>query len=161
VAGAVQGKIRDLPRFDELRQRPDLARFLPQDELANLLGHKDLAKVSGRELLERHPELVKAIGKNVEKEISKLPSLEDKWGMIGLLGVNRKLEAVDDRIRSPFFPYGLSGIMVAAAAVFFAGDLFAVVLRRLGRDHRHGTLPSDRPRRGGRLGVPPAVVAGG
>src|SRR5205823_13756137 len=38
----------------------------------------------------------------------------------GLLGLNRKIESLDEKVRSPFLPYGLSGIMVAAAAVFFA-----------------------------------------
>ena len=55
-----------------------------------------------------------------DAEIKKLMSQNEKWGAIGLLGLNRPLEAVDAKVRSPFLPYGLSGIMVAAAAVFFA-----------------------------------------
>src|SRR5262249_42144367 len=54
------------------------------------------------------------------EEIKDLPSEEAKWGMIALLGVHRRLENVDDRVRSPFLPYGLSGILAAAAVVFFA-----------------------------------------
>src|SRR5439155_16974458 len=33
---------------------------------------------------------------------------------------NRALAGVDDAVRSPFLPYGLSGMMVGAALVFFA-----------------------------------------
>src|SRR5947209_4203332 len=49
-----------------------------------------------------------------------MPSEESKWGMIALLGLHRRLENADDRVRSPFLPYGISGILAAAAAVFFA-----------------------------------------
>lgn len=44
----------------------------------------------------------------------------EKWGMLGKLGVNKRLVAIDDRWRSPFAPYGLSGIMLGASIVFFA-----------------------------------------
>jgi APA family basic amino acid/polyamine antiporter len=42
------------------------------------------------------------------------------WGLLGTLGVNEALAGVDDAVRSPFLPYGLSGMMVGAALVFFA-----------------------------------------
>jgi APA family basic amino acid/polyamine antiporter len=42
------------------------------------------------------------------------------WGILGTLGLNRWLLPIDDATRSPFMPYGLSGIMVGAAIVFFA-----------------------------------------
>jgi amino acid transporter len=120
VSADVAGAIAALPRAEDLRQRPDLARFMPQDQLARLLQQPDQAALAGRAFLERHAPLRDAIDERVKAEIGKLPSLEEKWGMIGLFGLNHKIEAVDDRVRSPFFPYGLSGIMVAAAAVFFA-----------------------------------------
>lgn len=44
----------------------------------------------------------------------------EKWGILGLLGLNRWLVPIDDNTRSPFAPYGLSGIMLGAAIVFFA-----------------------------------------
>jgi amino acid transporter len=44
--------------------------------------------------------------------------LKDKWGLLGLLGVNKALEPVDHK--SNFYPFGLSGMMVGAALVFFA-----------------------------------------
>jgi APA family basic amino acid/polyamine antiporter len=111
VARAVKDEIARLPHASDLAERPDLARFLPQE---------DFGAVTGRQLLEQRPDVSETIDKKVRSEIGKLPSLEDKWGMIGLFGLNRKIEAIDDQVRSPFLPYGLSGIMVAAAAVFFA-----------------------------------------
>ena len=44
--------------------------------------------------------------------------VKGKWGLLGLLGVNKVLEGADHK--SNFFPYGLSGMMVGAALVFFA-----------------------------------------
>jgi APA family basic amino acid/polyamine antiporter len=44
----------------------------------------------------------------------------EKWGILAFLGVNRGLERIDDSVRSPFAPYGLSGIMLGAAIIFFA-----------------------------------------
>jgi len=41
-----------------------------------------------------------------------------KWGLLGLLGVNKVLENIDHR--SNYFAYGLSGMMVGASLVFFA-----------------------------------------
>jgi amino acid transporter len=42
------------------------------------------------------------------------------WGILGMMGLNRWLMPIDDAMRSPFAPYGLSGIMIGAAIVFFA-----------------------------------------
>jgi amino acid transporter len=42
------------------------------------------------------------------------------WGLLGMIGLNRWLLPIDDAVRSPFAPYGLSGIMLGAAIVFFA-----------------------------------------
>ena len=43
-----------------------------------------------------------------------------KWGLIGHFGINEWLAKIDDATRSPFMPYGLSGVMLGAAIVFFA-----------------------------------------
>jgi APA family basic amino acid/polyamine antiporter len=111
MARVVTDQISKLPSVNLLADRPDLARFLPQ---------RDFGQTSGKELLEYNPGLSDEIAQRVKKEIAKLPSLDGKWGLIGLIGLNHKIEALDDKVRSPFLPYGLSGIMVAAAAVFFA-----------------------------------------
>ncbi len=42
------------------------------------------------------------------------------WGILGALGLNHWLLPIDDATRSPFMPYGLSGVMLGAAIVFFA-----------------------------------------
>jgi APA family basic amino acid/polyamine antiporter len=42
------------------------------------------------------------------------------WGLLGVIGLNRWLVPIDDAVRSPFMPYGISGIMLGAAIVFFA-----------------------------------------
>jgi amino acid transporter len=42
------------------------------------------------------------------------------WGLLGTLGLNRWLIPIDDAFRSPFAPYGLSGLMLGASIVFFA-----------------------------------------
>jgi APA family basic amino acid/polyamine antiporter len=44
----------------------------------------------------------------------------DKWGLLGLLGINNWLLPVDEATRTSFSPYGFSGIMLGAAIVFFA-----------------------------------------
>jgi amino acid transporter len=46
--------------------------------------------------------------------------VKEKWGLLGLLGLDQWLTSIDDSVRSPFAPYGLSGIMLGAAIVFFA-----------------------------------------
>jgi amino acid transporter len=43
-----------------------------------------------------------------------------KWGILGLIGVNKLLEKIDDYVRSPFAPYGMGGIIFGASIVFFA-----------------------------------------
>jgi APA family basic amino acid/polyamine antiporter len=112
LAGWAQEEIKKTPNVELLQdEHPGLARFLPA---------KNFGPVSGEELFKQWPEIAEEITKNVKTEISKLPSQEEKWGMIGLVGLNRPLESLDDKVRSPFMPFGISGIMVAAAAVFFA-----------------------------------------
>src|SRR5213078_2312114 len=43
-----------------------------------------------------------------------------KWGLLGALGLNEKLKGIDNSTRSNYLPYGLSGVMLGAALVFFA-----------------------------------------
>jgi amino acid transporter len=54
------------------------------------------------------------------EEAKALKSDSTKWGVMSLLGLDRSIQRVDTQTRNPFMPYGVSGILVAAAAVFFA-----------------------------------------
>jgi APA family basic amino acid/polyamine antiporter len=63
-------------------------------------------------------EIVESILVKVRKEAP--DKVAEKWGMLGWLGLNRWLVPIDDATRSPFTPYGLSGIIFGAALVFFA-----------------------------------------
>jgi APA family basic amino acid/polyamine antiporter len=103
-------RIITVPEF--LQRRPDIARLIPPE--------KHRAFTDGEHLLREHPEIEKMVGEDEAKTIRKLKSDVDKWGMISVLGLNRWLEPLDDRTRSPFMPFGITGILVAAAAVFFA-----------------------------------------
>jgi APA family basic amino acid/polyamine antiporter len=58
--------------------------------------------------------LMPQVNRAAEKQVTK------SWGILGLLGLNRWLVPADDATRGPFNPYGLSGIMLGAAIVFFA-----------------------------------------
>jgi amino acid transporter len=44
----------------------------------------------------------------------------DKWGLLGEFHIDQSLQQIDAATRSNFTPYGLSGVMLGAALVFFA-----------------------------------------
>jgi basic amino acid/polyamine antiporter, APA family len=58
--------------------------------------------------------LLPEVRKTAEANVTK------SWGILALFGVDRWLTPIDDATRGPFMPYGLSGIMLGAAIVFFA-----------------------------------------
>jgi APA family basic amino acid/polyamine antiporter len=99
-----------VPEF--LQRRPDIARLVPPE--------KHRAFTDGKHLLSEHPEIEKMVSPEELTDIKNLKSDVDKWGMISVLGLNHWLEPLDDRTRSPFMPFGITGILVASAAVFFA-----------------------------------------
>ena len=67
----------------------------------------------------------------------------DSWGMLGTLGLNRWLIPIDDAFRSPFMPYGLSGIMLGASIVFFAFIGFDSISTHAEEAKKpHATFPS-------------------
>jgi APA family basic amino acid/polyamine antiporter len=113
---SIEEDLQQLPKAKLLADRPDLARYLPAETLVALAHEPNL---TGADLLKK-PEVSESIRKILERDLNKLPSEEEKWGVLGLLGLNRPIEGLDNRVRGPFLPYGLSGIMVAAAAVFFS-----------------------------------------
>jgi amino acid transporter len=69
------------------------------------------------QVVEENP-LVEALLEDVRKKAPE--KVAAKWGLLGTLGLNRWLVPIDDSLRSPFIPYGFSGIMLGAAIVFFA-----------------------------------------
>jgi APA family basic amino acid/polyamine antiporter len=53
-----------------------------------------------------------------ERQIPENPA--EKWGLLSTFAVDQALVRVDDAVRSPFMPYGLSGVMLGASILFFA-----------------------------------------
>jgi APA family basic amino acid/polyamine antiporter len=97
---------------DLLERRAKIAALVP--------GWEHQLLPDGEKLVKEHPEIAKVVTPEELADIKEYKSEAAKWGLISVLGLNRWLEPLDDRWRSPFMPYGLSGIMVGAALVFFA-----------------------------------------
>src|SRR5205807_463374 len=95
-----------------LQRRPDIAKLVPPEKYRSF--------VDGEHLLKEHPEIAKVVTPEELTDIKGLKSDVEKWGMMSVLGLNSWIESLDDRARNPFMPFGWSGILVAAAAVFFA-----------------------------------------
>ena len=72
----------------------------------------------------RHPAEGKrsAVARSVSgrRHDRRLNEAAKKWGMLGMLGLNKCSGRIDDSRRSNYFPYGLSGMMLGASLVFFA-----------------------------------------
>jgi APA family basic amino acid/polyamine antiporter len=88
---------------DEAKNRLNTLRERYQSKLPETAEDKKAVEVI----------LARAEAKAPEKEV-------ESWGLLGWVGLNRYLVHVDDSTRSSFTPYGLSGIMLGAALVFFA-----------------------------------------
>ena len=97
---------------DYLERHPEIAQKLPQKTLTPY--------TTGKDLLKQHPEQFEHLSKAERAKLEDVKSLDEKIGMIGVLGLRDKMESIDNKYRSPFMPYGISGIMVGAALVFFA-----------------------------------------
>jgi amino acid transporter len=105
------------------RQQEEIARLQQEGKLST-----DLAQAELQDLTERlagdlpqtaqQRQVVTDILSQVEKKQKAAEA--ESWGMLGLLGLNRWLVPLDDATRSPFMPYGLSGLMLGASIVFFA-----------------------------------------
>jgi amino acid transporter len=99
--------------------------------------------------LPRNPEdeaVVQRLFEKVKEEAE--TRVTEKWGILGLVGLNRWLVPIDDSVRGPFAPYGLAGIIFGASIVFFAYIGFdsisthAEEARRPKRDVPFGILAS-------------------
>jgi APA family basic amino acid/polyamine antiporter len=97
---------------DYFDRHPDLAAELPPGALT--------ATTFGDTLLAEHPDFAAKLTSEQRSTIGKLKGDGHKWGALAVLGVKQWIKPIDDRYRSTFFPYGLSGMMVGAAIVFFA-----------------------------------------
>jgi APA family basic amino acid/polyamine antiporter len=103
-----------------------------REEVANLQQQGKLSEAEAKSALQQTlskygPDLPKADEEKAEvekvmAEVKKeVPEKRlEKWGILGLLGLDQWLGNIDNSVRSPFAPYGLSGIMLGAAIVFFA-----------------------------------------
>ena len=99
---------------NRLRQAGDMSPEEAQARIADTAAkvQADLPKTAeDRAIVERLLPDVRSEGENEAAR---------SWGMLGMIGLNQWLLPIDDAIRSPFAPYGLSGIMLGAAIVFFA-----------------------------------------
>lgn len=97
---------------DYFERNPTVAADLPQGALN--------ATSVGSSLLKAHPEFEAKLSKDERQQISRLRGDGHKWGALAVLGIKQWIKPIDESFRSPFFPYGLSGVMVGAALVFFA-----------------------------------------
>jgi APA family basic amino acid/polyamine antiporter len=97
---------------DYLARHPDVAERVPPGAVSEI--------VSGEELLKQHPDFARSLTPAQHIEVAKLVSEGNKWGLLALLGIKHWLQPLDDSMRSGFLPFGLSGLMVGAALVFFA-----------------------------------------
>ncbi|MGC1276047.1 MAG: amino acid permease [Planctomycetaceae bacterium] len=97
---------------DYVARHPDVASQVP--------GGVVPPEMTGAEFLDRHPEAVAGLTEAEQARIAALPSEVEKWGLLGVFGLNRWLAPLDEAVRGPFLPYGFSGVMVGAALVFFA-----------------------------------------
>ena len=106
----------------EQRQATDAIDFLERNPaLHDLVPRESWRELeSGADLLSRVPELSERLPAEQVAQLKDLPAEGRKWGLLGLLGIKRWLEPLDQRLRSSFMPYGVSGLMVGAALVFFA-----------------------------------------
>jgi APA family basic amino acid/polyamine antiporter len=72
-------------------------------------------------LLPKTPQEKEMVARIVEKARAEAPKkATSKWGLLGEIGLNARLEAIDNKVRSPFMPYGFAGIIFGASIVFFA-----------------------------------------
>ena len=104
------------------RQRQDLAQQEregritaadSQQQIASLASHlaADLPPADAKPVIAQLVAKVDAEGKDEEAK---------SWGLLGTLGINHWLVPIDEATRSPFMPYGFSGLMLGASIVFFA-----------------------------------------
>ncbi|MEN6458971.1 MAG: amino acid permease [Thermoguttaceae bacterium] len=117
VAGELTARCRVVWLNGELKRLQASGRMSSQDATARLARSqqnslpRSLANSDDAAVVETLLPEVQKQGEAKELE---------SWGLLGWLGLNHWLRPIDDATRSPFMPYGLSGIMLGASIVFFA-----------------------------------------
>ncbi len=105
------------------RQQEEIARLEREGKLSTALAQGRVARPDetprGRPAANGRPTAGRGGHPRPSREQAQAAEAES-WGMLGLLGLNRWLVPIDDATRSPFMPYGLSGLMLGASIVFFA-----------------------------------------
>ena len=105
------------------RERDETARLKAAGKLAD-----NVAEARVRDAIARHEKFFpqndydKAVVNRILATLQEQSQEKraEKWGLLGLIGINRWLLPIDDACRSRFSPYGFSGIMLCAAIIFFA-----------------------------------------
>ncbi|WP_437227183.1 amino acid permease [Planctomicrobium sp. SH661] len=97
---------------DYISRHPELAAQVPEGAVTSF--------TTGAAFLSAHPELAASLPANERIIVEQLPNEAKKWGLLSVLGVKHWLDPIDNASRSPFMPYGISGLMIGAALVFFA-----------------------------------------
>jgi amino acid transporter len=98
---------------EQIKAMEDRAASYTNRMMDHLKNEHDVLDISGDNL--RRAEMVIAVARKKAADYS-----AEKWGLLGTLGLNKYLTAIDDSVRSRYFPYGFSGVMLGAALVFFA-----------------------------------------
>ena len=97
---------------DYADRHPEFAQDLPPDAIGPW--------TSGANLQKTHPESLARLDQQEQNAVAALPDEMSRWGLLGPLGIKNLLQPLDARLRSPFLPYGVSGMMFGASIVFFA-----------------------------------------
>jgi APA family basic amino acid/polyamine antiporter len=97
---------------DFLTRNPRIAALVPTDQRSEAM--------TGESLLRDFPDVAAQLSGPERIAVGKLRSEGRKWGLLAILGIKQWLGPLDDRTRSSFFPYGVSGAMLGGALLFFA-----------------------------------------
>jgi amino acid transporter len=102
------------------REEATRKKKLDEAEQKTLFGSVTVTDGATVELPKTADDQAKATAVLKELEIEVENTRTEKWGILAVMGFDRALSKIDDNTRSNFMPYGLSGIMLGAAIVFFA-----------------------------------------
>jgi len=103
---------RETNLLDYLHRHPELKEKYDAEQVNSF--------TTGKEFLDHNPELAESLPTTQRVIITGLANEAKKWGLLSILGIKSLLDPLDDAVRSPFMPYGLSGLMIGAALVFFS-----------------------------------------